>query len=260
MFLRGFFGYNEIMKVSKKINWVIKLPSRVKILVEVGDKVEVGQKLATFKNHLIETFDYSGDLSSMSEEKREELNNFFKGKLINKGDIFFSLGLFKNKICFPMAGLCLGFDEFKNLKIERKESVEKEISCPVNSKIVKIEENKMVLEFRAREYKGQGMNGLKAWGEGEVKIVDQIKFLDFSLEDNILFTNNLDKAFLLKAEVIGVKGIVVLTDEKTKEMETNLPVLKLEEEKWDNFMKENLGKTRRILVNAKMNKLLLVLE
>jgi len=34
------------MKIRNKANWVIKLPNKSKLFVEVGDKVKVGDKLA----------------------------------------------------------------------------------------------------------------------------------------------------------------------------------------------------------------------
>lgn len=246
--------------MKDKSIWVIKLPLRAKVLVEVGDVVESGQKLAEFRSHTVETFDYSGDLRKMSEEKREELNNFFKDKVVKEGEMFWNVGIFKNKICFPLTGLCLGFDEFKNLKIEKIEDEKKEILAPIDSKVIKIEEGKMVLEFKAKEYDGQGLNGLKAWGEGEIKIIDDIKSLNYELDDSVLFTNNLAKAFLLKAMVVGVRAIVVLDNEEINELDFKIPVLRLEKEVWKEFMRENLGKSKKMLVNAKFDKLLLMLE
>jgi len=248
------------MKSKEKETWTIKLPINAKVLVEVGDEVKTGQKLATFNSHKVETFNYSGNLAKMSEEKREELNTFFKEKMVQAGELFYKVGIFKNKICFPLTGICLGFDEFKNLKIERVEDEQREIFSPIEAKVGKIEEGKMVLEFKAKEYDGQGLNGLKAWGEGEIKIIDDTKFLDYELEGNILFTSNLNKSFLLKAQVVGIKAIVVLGNEEIKELDINLPILRLEKPIWDKFMGENAGKMKKILVNAKMNKMLIVLE
>jgi len=248
------------MKSKEKGTWVIKLPAATKILVKVGDRVETGQKLAIFNSHEVETFNYSGNLGKMSEEKREELDNFFKEKMVQAGELFYNVGVFKNKICFPLTGICLGFDEFKNLKIERVEDEQREIFSPIEAKVGKIEEGKMVLEFKAKEYGGQGLNGLKAWGEGEVKIIDEAKFLDYELEDSVLFTNNLEKPFLLKAHVVGIKAIVILGNEEIRDMDFDLPILRLEELSWNEFMGENAGKRRKLLVNAKMDKLLLVLE
>ena len=250
------------MKVKDKGTWIIKLPAKAEILVEVGDKVDVGQKLAVFNSHIVETFSYSGNLAKMSEGKREELDNFFKEKMVQEGEIFYEIGIFKNKICFPLTGICLGFDEFKNLKIEKVEDEQKEIFSPIEAVVGKIEDGKMVLEFRAKEYEGQGLNGLKAWGEGEVRIIDDVKFLDYEMDNNVLFTSNLNKAFLLKAQVVGVRAVVVLdsAEQNVEEVDLDIPVLRLEKQIWDEFIRENLGKKKKILVNAKMDKLLLVLE
>lgn len=249
------------MKTKDKAIWVIKLPSKSKILVKVGDKIKIGDKLADFNNHSIETFNYSGNLVSMNDESREQLNNFFKDKIVEKGDFFCNLGFLKGKLCFPMSGLCLGLDELKNLKIEKTEVEKKEIISPINAKVGKIEEGKMVLEFIAKEYEGEGLNGLKAWGEGKIGIVNEIKFLTSDLNNNILFTQNLDKAFLLKAQVIGVRGVVFIDNKEVKEIDgIDLPILRLDEATWKDFMKDNLEKNKKMLVNAKMDKLLLVLE
>lgn len=248
------------MKSKNKASWIIKLPAKVKLLVEVGDNVKIGDKLVVFSSHTIETFDYSGILTGLNDSKIEELNNLFKDKSVEEGEEFLSLGFFKNKICFPLTGLCLGLDEFKNLRIEKIENDKKEIFAPIEAKVSKIEEGKMVLEFGAKEYKGEGLNQLKAWGEGEIKIIDDIKFLNHELNNNILFTNNLDRAFLLKAQVVGVTAVVIFGNEKIKEVEINLPLLRLDEQNWKEFMKENFGKNKRMLVNSKMDKLLLVLE
>lgn len=248
------------MRVKEKGTWVIKLPVNAKILVEAGDKVKVGQKLAIFNSHQVETFNYNGNLAKMSEKKREELDLFFKEKMVNEGELFYKPGIFKNKICFPLTGVCLGFDEFKNLKIEKVQDEQKEVFSPVESKVEKIEEGKMVLSFKAKEYGGQGLNGLKAWGEGEVKIIDETRFLDYELDGNILFTNNLNKSFLLKAQVVGIKAVVVLGNDEISQLDINLPILRLEKSVWDKFMEENNGKMKKMLINAKMDKIIMVLE
>lgn len=250
------------MKTKDKSVWVIKLPFKSKVLVKVGDKVNIGDKLAIFDNHSVETFNYSGVLASINSKEIEQLNIFFKDKIIEKGDLFYNLGFLKGKVCFPLNGLYLGLDELKNLKIKKKEVVKKEIISPIEAKVKKIEEGKMILEFMAKEYEGKGLNGLKAWGEGKVEIVNEIKFLNCDFNKNILFTKNLDKAFLLKAQVIGVRGIVFCGSAKQNisDISIDLPLLKLNEVMWEDFMKDNLEKNKKILVNAKMDKLLLVLE
>ena len=60
--------------------------------------------------------------------------------------------------------------------------------------------------------------------------------------------------------VVGVKAIVVNGNQEMKEIDVNLPILRFEDKTWNDFMKDNLDKERKMLVNAKMDKLLLVLE
>jgi len=59
---------------------------------------------------------------------------------------------------------------------------------------------------------------------------------------------------------VGIKAVVVLDNEEIKELDINLPVLRLEKSIWDKFMGENAGKMKKTLVNAKMDKMLIVLE
>jgi hypothetical protein len=257
IFFGGFFVYNELMK--DKGSWIIKLPSKSKILVKIGDKIEENQKLAIFSSHAVESFDYSAIMLKLSDEAREELNLTFKDKGVKEGEVFYKEGFLKNKLCFPTSGTCLGFDEFKNLKIEKSETEKKEIFSPVGGKISKIEDGKMVIEFEAKEYEGVGLNELKAWGKGEIKIIDDVKLLDYEMDKNVLFTQNFDLSFLLKAQVVGIKAVVVLS-ENINEIEMEIPLLRLDKKVWDDFMKENWGKEKKMLVNAKTSKLLLVLE
>jgi hypothetical protein len=45
-------------------------------------------------------------------------------------------------------------------------------------------------------------------GKGEIKLINEIKDLSSNLKNGLLFTENLSNIFLLKAEVVGIKGIV----------------------------------------------------
>lgn len=247
------------MKKKTKTKWIIKVAGEVKFLVKFGDTVEAGQVVAKVKNKLIESFNFSGFFGKMSREKLEELNLKFKNTWVNNGDLVCLIGgVFPKKICFPMSGNFLEIDEFMNLRIERLENEEKEIKAPVKSKVTKIEEDKIILEFEAKEFKGEGIVEGKSWGKGRFRETGDLKDLAAGINGEVVFTNNLSKTFLLKAEVVGAAAIVTKVS-PTEEIDIDLPILKIEPSDWDELM--NLKeKERDILVNSRAGRLLVVVE
>lgn len=259
MTLEEVFGYNGIMKKKVKTKWGINISGEREILVNEGEKVTEGQLLVKIKDKKINSFDFSGFLGKIGINKLLDLNERFNNTWVNTGEmICVKGGIFPSKICFPMNGKFLGFDEFGILRIEEETEIEKKIVSPVNSKVSKIEDDKMVLEFEAEEFKGEGVVGGKVWAKGEIKIINEIKSLNFDLSGKLLFTDNLAKAFLLKAEVVGVKGII--TNQKSDDdLVTDLPVLFLEENVWNDLMKEKEG-VKNFLLNSRVGRLLVVLS
>ena len=158
-----------------------------------------------------------------------------------------------------MSGNFLEIDEFGFLKIEIKEDKQREIKAPIESKVSKIETDKLILEFEALEFKGKGLVEGKSWGEGNLEIINEARDLTSKLKNNILLTQNLTDNFLLKAEVVGVVGIVTNSDIKEEELVTELPLLRLNEEVWQELLK-NRGNNTKMLINSRLERLLLVLE
>lgn len=247
------------MRKKVKAKWGINFSGEKEILVKEGDLVTEGQLLAKTVNKKVNSFDLSGFLGKISPDKLLTLNEKFNNSWVNTGELVcMTGGIFPTKICFPMSGTFLGIDEFGVLKIKEEAETIKKIISPVNSKVSKIEEDKIVLEFEVEEFKGEGLIGGKVWGKGEIKIINEIKGLNFDLKGGLLFTNNLSKAFLLKAEVVGVKGFV--TNLKTEDdLATDLPVLVLDDEEWGELMVKK-GEIKNFLLNSRVGRLLVVLE
>jgi len=243
-----------------KTKWIIKVSGEVNFLVKQGDLVIKDQILARLKSKLIESFNFSDFFGKLGQEKLIELNEKFKHTWVNSGELLcLTGGIFPNKICFPMSGNFLEIDEFGNLKIEKIEDKEKEIKSPVDSKVVKTEDDKIVLEFEAQEFIGEGVVEGKSWGNGVVKIVNEMKDLNSSLEGSILFTDNLSKSFLLKAEVVGINAVVTNKSVDIDDIRIELPFLKLDDVSWEELMKHK-GEEKSILVNSRVGRLLMVLE
>lgn len=255
--MEGFLVIIKFMKKTKT-KWIIKVAGEVKFLVKVGDKVLSGQVVAKVKPKVIESFNFSGFLGKMSQENLDKLNEKFRNTWVNNGDLVcLTGGVFPKKICFPMSGNFLGIDEFGNLKIEKVEDEEREITAPVNSKVSKIEDDKIVLEFEAKEFKGEGLIEGKSWGKGKFKEINEGKDLSSLIDGGILFTNNLSRMFLLKAEVVGVSAVVTKNSIEG-EIDINLPILKIEANDWEELM--NVSEERNMLVNSRIGRLLMVLE
>lgn len=256
--MEGFLVIIKFMRKKIKAKWIIKVSGEVKFLVKVGEKVSLGQVIAKIKPKMIESFNFSGFLGKMSQDSLDKLNEKFQNTWVNNGDLVcLTGGMFPKKICFPMSGNFLGIDEFGNLKIEKVEDNEKEILSPVNSKVLKIEEDKIVLEFEAKEFKGDGLVEGKTWGKGVVKEINEIKDLSSSIDGGILFTNNLSNAFLLKAEVVGAVAVITKS-EVPESTNINLPVLKIISDDWEELL--NISGEKSMLVNSRVGRLLLVLE
>jgi hypothetical protein len=256
--LGGVFGYNGMMKKKVKTKWGINVLGSGEILVKSGDKVLEGQVLVKIKDKIVKSFDFSRFLSRITSQELLELNKKFFSSWVSIGEVLcVGKGMFSGKVCFPIDGNFLSLDEFGVLKIEQEDKTEKEILSPVNSKILKIDENKIFLGFEVYEFKGEGLVEGKVWGKGEIKLINDNKGLGFGLKDNLLFTNNLSKLFLLKAEVVGVKGIV--TNTKQEEILTDLPVLYLDDNEWKELFRSE-DKIKNFLLNSRVGRLLMVLE
>lgn len=238
----------------------MKFPSGSKVLVKVGDLVEENQVVIKVDNRKLESINLSNFLGKFNSKKIDQINQNLRGSWVNSGELIcLTGGLFPKKICFPMSGSFLEIDEFGYLKIEIKEGKPVELLAPVKSEVSKIETDKLILEFKAKEFKGKGIVAGKSWGEGKIELINESKDLSFKLKDSILFTQNLTNSFLLKAEVVGVVGVVTTSDIKEEELTTNLPLLKIDNEIWQGLFKYQ-GAVKKMLINSRLERLLLVLE
>jgi len=248
------------MKIKIKTKWIIKYPVGSKVLVKIGEKVKENQVLVVVDYQRVESINLSNFFGKFNDIKIQQLNQKLKGVWVNSGELMCLIGgIFPKKICFPMSGNFLEIDEFGYLKIEVKEDKQREITAPIDSVVSKIETDKLVLEFKAQEFKGKGVVTGKSWGEGKIEIINEAKDLSFKLKNSILLTQNLTNSFLLKAEVVGVVGIVTSSEIKEDELITELPLLKLDKEVWGELLKYQ-GSNKKMLINSRLERLLLVLE
>ena len=248
------------MKAKTKAKWIVKFPIGSKVLVKTGEKVKDGHALVNVDYRKVESINLSNFFGKFNVDKIVQINKKLSGVWVNSGELMcLTGGIFPKKICFPMSGNFLEIDEFGYLKIEIKEEKQHTITSPVDSTVLKIETDKIILEFKALEFKGKGIVAGKSWGEGKIEIINDARNLSFNLKNNIILTQNLTNSFLLKAEVVGVVGVLTSSDTKEDDLITGLPVLKLEKDVWQELIKYQ-GEKKKMLINSRLERLLLVLE
>jgi len=245
------------MKGVIKTKWIIRVGPKAKIKCELGDVVEQGQVILEEGNDVLKVFDASVVLSKLSGEKIEDINNNFKDKSIKMGDVVCETGgLMNKKIFAPIEGIFCGIDEFFNMTIRIEEKDKKIVRSPVKAKVAEKDKEKLVLEFRADEVKGKGIVLGRVWGESDFKEYSTMNELNYECEGRIIMTNNTDAMFVTKAEVVGVVGLIVKDE---KEIEADIPVLKVNSSDWDKLLLiGNEKRVYRVLLNAKLDRLLIV--
>jgi len=62
-------------------------------------------------------------------------------------------------------------------------------------------------------------------------VIDKLSDLNLEAKDKVIKVKRLDESILIKAEVIGVKGIVCL--EKECDVESEIPIKKINKDEWD---------------------------
>jgi hypothetical protein len=248
------------MKAKTKARWVIKLNEKVNLCVDCDCDVCKDQVLIKWNTKKIKSF---SDLSlqKLGPEVWEKINKDSKGRILSKGELIYQSGTFiKHKVESPIDGLFLGIDEFGNLKIELTEESEGEIKSPINGRVSKKDEDKLVLEFEALEFLGKGLVEGKVWGRSNFKLIKKASELNFKYNGQIILADDLNQVLLSKAEVLGVAAI--LTDKQNIEIEkfkTDLPIVVLERNDWEEILSlEDVE--REILVNSKTGRVLVVVE
>jgi hypothetical protein len=242
-----------------KTKWVVGVPNSSKVKVKEGEMVVAGQDLVEVKTYEEEVVDVSREMGMFPVGDRDKLKESMLGKNIVAGEILWQTkGLFAKKIEAKFSGEILKFDEFNNMYIKLPGEKIKITRSPVNAKVSKVGDGKMVLEFRATEYPGEGLTDGKTWGKEGIRPIKKISDLSVSDEGRVIIAESLSEAMLLKAEVVGVLGVVTTTLEKGDRIKSRLPILALEMEGFEKLLKTVEGKKYGVLLNATAGRLLLV--
>lgn len=249
-----------------KSKWVVKIPDGSSVMVAEGARVKRGEVLLMCKVVKISSYNASFVLSRMSTGKLEEIKNNLADKEFNEGDLLFADGgLFPKKIFSPCNGKFCGVDEFYNIQFQKTVDDRKEVVSPVNARVLKVEKERLVLEFNSMKYEGTGLIEGKAWGDGDLKVRDKMSELTSGLAGKIVLAKEPSLAYVIKAGVVGVAGLVVsdLTQIDFSDVDVSFPIISLEKTEWEHLMAFSQrveGEDQRMLLNSKVGRLLLVVK
>lgn len=232
-----------------KTKWLINLPRGSTPKIKVGETVACGQVLAEETVRLERVFDFKFNI------KKFELE--LVGKTIEAGKVMCQTGgVFSKKIMAPGTGTVCRIDEFNNLYLDMGLGEKKTITSPIEAKVKAVNDDSLELEFKADEFEGIGLNNDRAWALKGLKWVESLGDLSFADKDKIMVVDSLTPELMVKAEVVGIRGVVVF--ESCNRMNNKMPILQLKDEDKDELIME-MNKGKRALLNAGSGRLLLVI-
>ena len=250
------------MAKKVKTKWVVAIPEGAVVRVKVGEEVEADGDLLEINESEIKMVNISHKIDCLNKVDKKKLLEMLPGMEINDKEVVYKTrGIFPKKIILPVNGKVVKIDEFENLHFMVSGDKTRTVKCPVKAKVVKVEDQSLEMEFRAMEYVGRGINEGKAWGLNGVGFSDDMVELSSKDSGKIMLTENIDQTWLLKAEVVGVSGVVVIdsgNEEKSDRINFKLPILALEKDEWED-LKTHVGDGGRAMINTVGGRLLLVI-
>lgn len=250
--------------MSKKVKakWVVAIPEGTKVMVNVGEEVDADSDLLEVTGEDEKIVNVAGRIRGLSKADKKRMTEMLPGMKINENEVVFeSKGFFPKKIILPINGEVIKIDEFENLHFREHGDRIRKVVSPVKAKVVKIDEQRLEIEFKAVEYMGRGIGEGKVWGTKGMDYVNEIAELSAKNKDKVILTENFNLAWLYKAEVVGVKGVVIIDDgkeEKNDRISFKFPILALEKNEWDE-LKAVAAEAQKAMVNASSGRLLLVI-
>lgn len=241
-----------------KIAWIVKVPTGAVLKIKDGKSVDVGDEIYEYHLNKIERIPLINWQNLNSGSRKSVLQNIVKRNLV-KDEILWKGSWFSGLVLkSPGVGKCLGVDEFGNIELE---TITDELYlAPVSAHKVRVEKEKVIFELKGTETEVTGVNQCKAWGNFETKIFDDLDQLSKRQKGRVvIIEKSLEAA--VKAETIGVAGIILINVVKAKEFEdSEIPVVSMEKTEVEKLVKMAGDKEVKIWLNATASKVLLVLE
>lgn len=241
-----------------KIAWSIKIPNDAKLKVKKGEGVECGDLVYEYHQNIVERLPLVGWQNLGANDRKTILQNILK-KDLGRDEILWKGNWISNFILkSPGVGRCVGIDEFGNIELETEK--DEKYLAPISAKKIRVEDSKIVFELKGTEFECEGINQLKAWGDfcGDIKNdLDEIN--SQQIGQIVIVKDSLEAA--IKAEAIGVSGLILVDIEKVKEFEDcDIPVVTMKEDEMNKLVKFVDEKKCKIWLNATASKVLVVLE
>lgn len=242
-----------------KIAWSINIPVGAKLKVKEGESVEVGDVIYELHENIVDRLPLIGWQNLNSSGRKKILQEIIKKDLIT-GQIIGQTGWFlKNILKSPGAGKCLGVDEFGNIELESEK--DEKYLAPISANKIRMDDGKIIFELKGFEFEGEGITQFKVWGDFDGLVVDDMNQID-SLQSKqivIIKDNNIDAA--IKAEAVGVVGMILVGFEKTRDLvDSDIPIILIKDDDLEKIIKLVDGRKSKIWLNATVGKVLVVLE
>ena len=241
----------------KKTHWLISFEGKlIRAQVKVGETVLVGQELATVEEEAFGEIDLSGFLLRWSEINKAALRHELTGKVVKKGMMLVK-GLFSK-----YDGTIESVNEFMVAKVTLEISHQRVITSPVVSEVTALTKDSLELSFRALDVPVDGIGDGKIWGNCRLKLISSLADIDFSKNGEVGFCNHLDRALLIKAEVVGMVGLVFVGEiDKNRLGTTELLLAEMSSAVFKQVASK-LGDESvfRVLLNTKMGRILFVVQ
>ncbi len=245
-----------------KASWVILLPENAVLKVKTGDVVKYNQVLFEDVVESEKIVSYQPQLKGLSLIEIEEINKNNQDKELRKDDVLYQgKGWFPKKIVISDDGVFKGIDELLNIHLVTSREKQK-VTSPTEAKVGDIKNGEMVLEFMAEEYLGTGLNAIRDWVSNGVRLIKNIAEINTECKGGLLLVDNVTEAILIKAEVVGVRGLIVLDDVNLVEnvrINFKTPVLLVTRDVYEE-LKLRVSVDTRALVNGGSGRLLLVVS
>lgn len=245
-----------------RVRWLCRVGSG-RVVVALGQKVRQGEVVAVGRMRE-KVVVKDGDIRSiLGANKSGVLTENFRGREVTLNKLQ-EIGLLLKEERLPdlITGKFVGVDEFGNFNFEKDSDEKREILAPVNSVVVAVKEDRVVVEFEAMVVDGEAVGVGKAWGDIVPGVINKLGQINYESKGKILVVDKLSAVMALKAKVMGVSGIIFKdNDDNWDNLEkAGMLGLKLEDGLWKDLVEEvEMGRARGLL-NCSSSRLVLVVE
>ncbi|MEK7527972.1 MAG: hypothetical protein AAB574_03070 [Patescibacteria group bacterium] len=243
----------------KKIAWVLRIPEGAEVVIKDGRGVDEGEVIYEFRQGNVVRLSLMG-WKNLGVKERGEIIKKISGRNLVKGELLWSGSWIKpRQLRSPLGGKCLGIDELGNIMLlgGSEGKYWSPISCPK----VRVEKGRIVFELKGWEKEAEGISQVKGWGEFKGVWVTNLSEVPTDIQNQIIIAEG-DEAIVVKAEALGVKGIILVDIEVDTDWKgAGVAMVKMEKKEAEDIIRLSKGSEKtRVWLNPISGKVLLVLE